>query len=194
MKHLFFMRHGYLEGKYKDYSKLDFGDFEDLLLKKATPRIDKERTKIALRCKPFLSSIDFIICSTENRGIETAQIVNDLCGVDFEASPLLAEISFAKGVIEEKDVRDFSHLRKRILTQFFNSNKSEPFESAKLRFLQFLAHVKTIGYANILCITHGWFMRLIYIYSVKKSLDNISLRELLEAKIPDFLDVIEVTV
>jgi len=194
MKRLIFMRHGYLESNYKDYSKLKFIEFENLLTKKVNPKIDKERNKAVLKVKTFLSDVNYIICSKESRGIETAQLVKEITGITFEISPLLNEVSFTKGIIDNKDIVDFDYLRKKILTQFYNSYYSEKFEDTKKRFLYFLDYVKELNYGTILCITHGWFMRLIYIYSVRNSLENISLKELLKAKVPDFLDSVEVEI
>ena len=186
------MRHGFLEGKYDDYSKLNFYEFKNLLTKKVTPEVNKERTKAILLKKRFLREIDFIICSTESRGIETAQIVNEITKVDYKKSPFLNEISFMPGIISRNDVADFDYLRKKILTSFYNSKYSERFEDVKKRFVRFIEYVKEFDYDTILCITHGWFMRLIYIYSVKNSLDEVSLQELLEARVPNFLDTIEI--
>lgn len=194
MKKLIFMRHGYLEGKYKDYSRLDFNDLENLLVRKFSPEIDKEKTLFVMQSKEFLPKIKLIICSTESRSIKTAEIVKDLVGVDFNVSHLLNEIKFVKGAIEEEDIKDFKKLREKILTNLFYSNYSENFDEVKNRFLHFLDYVKNLDHDTILCITHGWFMRLIYIYSARNSLENISLKELLEARVPNFLDTIEVKI
>ena len=190
MKKILFIRHGYLEGKYADYSQLNFNDFENLLLKKVTPHVNKKLTKKKLMKKKLL--VDFIFCSSESRAIETAQIIKEISGSDFEISSLLDEIFFLKGIIEEKDITNFSDLRRIILTNLFNSNYSEDFNAVKKRVLLFLDYVKELPHTTILCVTHGWFMRLIYIYSVKNSLEKVSLKELLDARVPDFLDVIEV--
>lgn len=193
MKKLIFMRHGYLEGKYRDYSKLHFKDFENLLLKKVAPPVDKNITKKELLSKGFLPDVSFVICSSENRSIETAQIVKDITRVDFEVSSLLDEINFTNGIIKKEDVSDFNKLRKTILTKFFHSDCSENFETVKKRFLDFLNYVRNLDHNLILCVTHGWFMRLIYIYSVKGSLEGVLLEELLEARVPSFLETAEVS-
>ena len=191
---LIFMRHGYLEGNYKDYSKLGFIEFENLLTKKVNPKLDQEKTKAVLKVKPFLSDIDFIVCSGESTGIETAQLVKEITGLNFETSSLLNEISFTKGIIDNQDIIDFNYLRKKILTRFYHSDHSEDFDEVQKRFLNFLAYIQQFNYDLVLCITHGWFMRLVYIYSVKKSLEKVSLQELLEAKVPDFLDTIDLEI
>jgi len=184
------MRHGYLKGKYKDYSKLHFIDFENLLLKKVTPHVDIDTTKEELKRKNL--DVNFIICSTENRSIETAQIVKEITGVEFEVSSLLDEVNFTKGIIAENDVSDFNKSREIILTNIFHSNHSENFDVIKKRFLNFLEYIRSLDHERILCVTHGWFMRLIDIYSVKGSLD-IQLKELLEVKVPGFLDTVEIS-
>ncbi len=194
MKKIIFMRHGYLEDKYKDYSKLDFDEFENLLTKKVNPKINKEKTKSFLKYKKCLSDVNFVICSNQNRGIETAQIVNEITHINFESSSLLNEVNFIKGIINQEDIVDFNNLRTKILTQFYNSCYSENFEAVKIRFLDFLNYVKGLDYDTILCITHGWFMRLIYIYSIKSALKDVSLKDLLEAKVTDFLDTIEISI
>ena len=116
MKKIIFMRHGYLEGKYKDYSKLDFDEFENLLTKKVNPKINKEKTKSFLKYKKCLSDVNFVICSNQNRGIETAQIVNEITGINFESSSLLNEVYFIKGIINQEDIVDFNNLE-QILQQ-----------------------------------------------------------------------------
>ena len=194
MKKVIFMRHGFLKDKYSDYSKLGFKDLENLLTKKVFPHLDKEKTRLVLTKKPFINDVDFVISSDESRAIETADIVKELINIDYIESNLLNEIGFDEGIISKKDVNlhDFNHIRRRVLTQFFNSLYSEKFEDVVSRFLDFIDYLKTLNYNTILCITHGWFMRLIYIYSVRGSLDDISLKDLLEAKIPGFLDTIGV--
>ena len=188
------MRHGFLKDKYSDYSKLGFEDLENLLTNKVFPHIDKEKTKAVLTKKPFINDVGFVISSDESRAIETADIVKELINIDYIESNLLNEIGFEEGIISKEDVNlhDFNHIRRRVLTQFFNSLYSEKFEDVVSRFLDFIDYLKTLNYNTILCITHGWFMRLIYIYSVRGSLDDISLKDLLEAKIPGFLDTIGV--
>lgn len=192
MKRLIFMRHGYLEGKYKDYSQLSFEDFEKLLTKEVTPKIDREKTIIILNDKEFLSKIDLILCSEESRAIETALLVKMINSVDVRTTPLLNEVSFTRGIIEKGDTLDFNLLRKKILTRLFYSECSESFEQVKDRLILFLNQAKALKAENILCITHGWFMRLIYIYAGKESLNGISLTDLLEARVPNFLERIEV--
>ena len=194
MKRLIFMRHGYLEDKYKDYSKLSFNEFEELLLKKVSPEIDREKTKNCLCKKALLHDFNFILCSTEKRGIETAKIIKEITGISFEISNLLDEVNFSKGVINNEDIKDFNILRKRILTQLYYSKYSEGFEEVKKRFLELLDYTKSLNYDFILCITHGWFMRLIYLYSQKNNLEQISLKDLLDAKITNFLDSIEINI
>jgi|SRR3989344_4233681 len=194
MMRLIFMRHGYLEGRYKDYSRLHFDEIEDLLTKRVSPGIDKERTKAALKTKRFLPELDLIICSEERRGIETARLVRDLSDADLEASSLLNEVRFTQGIIDNTDIVDFNRLRVKVLTQFYASRCSENFEDAKRRFLHFLEHTKKLKHDAILCITHGWFMRLISIYSVKGSLEGVTLRDMLDTKISGFLDTVEIEI
>lgn len=185
------MRHGYPKGRYKNYFDLEFVDFEGLLLGKIVPGIDVEKTKEVLASRKL--DFDFIICSAQRRGVETAQIVSDITGSGLEILSLLNEVSFTKGVICENDISDIGKLRKKILTQFYNSNYSETFFDAVKRLKLFIDYVKGLEYDNILCVTHGWFMRLIYLYSVGK-LEDVSLKELLEANVPDFLDTIEIEI
>lgn len=196
MKKLLFMRHGFLEGKFADYTSLNFNDFEELLLKKATPPLDREKTRKKIYLKEYLSNVEAIICSTESRSIETAQIVSEIFGKSYQQNHLLNELIFMQGVIAQEDIdkHDFGMLRKKILTQFFNSKCTEEFQLACQRFIDFLNYASKQEQKTLLCITHGWFMRLIYIYSKKRSLDNISLSELLEIPAPDFLDIIEIQI
>ncbi|MBU1854297.1 MAG: phosphoglycerate mutase family protein [Nanoarchaeota archaeon] len=135
-----------------------------------------------------------IISSQENRSIQTAKIIQELNPVHHIISSNLNEIKFRRGIIEKEDIEqeDFHYLRKKILTSIYNSNFSEKFYDVKNRFLKFLEFTKTIEHDNILCVTHGWFMRIIELYKEKGSLENINLNELLEVRPAKFLDTIEI--
>jgi len=194
---LIFMRHGFLEGKFGDYTKLKFKDFEDLLLRNIEPAINKERTKIKLQKKLDERRLEFdaMITSAQNRGIETGRIVSELTKIELsKKTELLNETSFETGVIEPSDTKNYGGLRRKVLTQMFNSNHTENFEGMKKRFMNFLEETKNVSdYKDktILCITHGWFMRIIELYKEKENLE-ITLSELLEVKPTDFLDTIEI--
>ncbi|MBS3116839.1 histidine phosphatase family protein [Candidatus Woesearchaeota archaeon] len=194
MKKLLFMRHGLLEKNYQDYSILGFKDLENLLTKKVISKIDREKTKHFLLKKDLIKEVNLIISSTELRAMETGEMVKSLISAESETSSDLNEIIFYEGIISKEDVEkhDFDYLRREILTKFFNSVSSEDFNSAQRRFLHFLDSVKKLEYENILCITHGWFMRLISIYKMKKTLNDISLQDLLDAPVPSFLEIIEI--
>ena len=192
MTQIIFMRHGFLEGKYQDYSKLSFEELQDLLTKKALPNIDNKKTNLVLKEKN-IQNIDIIFCSEEPRAIDTAKIASKILKAKYEKTQLLDEINFQKRIINKEDVElGFNHIRKKVITQFFHSNYSEKFEDIKRRFLNILEEIKKSNYNKVLCITHGWFMRLIYVYSAKKSLENISLDDLLNSHVPNFLESITI--
>jgi len=192
MRTIIFMRHGFLEGKYQDYLSLNFKEFEELLIKIARPQLDEHRNIEALSKMKILDELDGVICSSEERAIETARLVTEKVHLPYKSSSLIDEIQFEQGVITEEDTasHDFNQLRKKILTQVYHSYHTERFDDIKNRFLRFIHQVEQEKGTTILCITHGWFMRLIAIYARRKSLDNISLEELLAVKPSDFLGTI----
>tara|TARA_Y100000310_G_scaffold322901_1_gene382574 strand:+ start:146 stop:733 length:588 start_codon:yes stop_codon:yes gene_type:complete len=189
MKRLIVMRHGFLQSKYGDYTKLCFKDYEDLLLKKVSPKVDTQFTKNKLQDKGFLKNVNLVFCSEQSRGIETAKILSDLYGFSFQKTSLLNEVDFKEGVISLGDEKDYGFLRKKILSSIYFSND---FELIKRRVLEFIEIVRKLDEEKVLAVSHGWLMRFFYIYSLRGNLDSFSLNDLLLAKAAGFLDSFEI--
>lgn len=196
MKKIIFIRHGSPKGKFKNYSKLSFEYLNNLLIGSVSPNLDFENNIEKIKNLPFIKDTEFIFYSGEIRAKETAELISELAKVESEENNLLREIEFFNGIIERDDVNkhDFNHVRSKVITQFFNSCFSENFEHVKKRFIDFLEFLRARKEQTIICVTHGWFMRLIYVYSLKGHLNDVSLEDLLNARIHGFLEYIEVSI
>ena len=180
---IYFMRHGPLQSRFSDYSKLSYEDFNDLLLKKKAPNIDMEKTKGIVAKLKFLPSCKKIFCSTQNRAIQTAEIVHEFVTADIIKTSLLDEVNFLEGIITKEDTnKGMENIRRVVLTNWYKSKYSEKFKESIARLQQFLDTVNPEKYGNIVCVTHAWFMRVIQIYAEDRTLNNISLQRVLTIK------------
>lgn len=193
MKKVYFIRHGPLQGKFSEYSTLEYNDFNNLLLKKVAPPVDEEKTKKLLQSYSFLANIELIFCSSQNRGIETAKVAKELGNASIKEIALLNEVDFYDGILTEEEAkRGMNTIRKVVLTKWYLGIYSEKFEESIARFNKFIEIVRSRPEKTILCITHGWFMRIIQVYTQKGTTDAITLFEVLEQKPEPNLGIIEI--
>jgi hypothetical protein len=196
MKEILFIRHGLLEGKFVDYTMLNFDDIEALLVKSVCPNIDATITKKKLRNVVFLKNYEVVISSTQNRSIQTANIIAQL----YLKSPLLKtdllnEVDFFKGIIAKKDVLGgMDNIRLTVLTNWYEGLHCEKFTDSVLRFRLLMKFLKSLPQKKIICVTHGWYMRIISLYQLKSNLNKVSLNDLLSVKPAKNFDLIKLRI
>lgn len=124
-------------------------------------------------------NIEIIYHSPTRRAIQTAKLVrNQLLikpKIDDSLKRYLAEVKFSSNVISKQEYNDGGGLkgcRPLILEKWFNGQNLEKFENSLKRLIELDKRLRTSPYTNILLITHGWFLRLIYLFYEGKILCN----------------------
>ncbi len=196
MKTIYFIRHGILEGKYQNYSKLNSQEFKSLLLKEIEPNIDEKETEKVLHQLSFIRKCRKIFCSTQKRSIQTAQIISKLCNnIQFTQIDLMNEVEFDESILSQEEAeKGLDFIRMIILSRWFEGKNKETFQDSIERFNKFLKIAKETKEEEIVVVTHGWFMRIIQLSAKGKELNKISFEELLEEKAPPFLDVVKIQI
>jgi broad specificity phosphatase PhoE len=141
--------------------------------------------------------IDVIYHSLSRRSIQTARKIRDSKSnkiiVDSSLAHLLAEVRFDQEIVSEEEFNKFGGFndkcRKLILKKWFDGqNKKEQIPESIERVRELDRALRQIPKQTIVLITHGWLLRIIYLYYKKKitNCDSMSISDLQNAPIYDF--------
>lgn len=204
-RRLIFMRHGRAEKDW-DYENLPYEALIKLMVNGVDDGLD---VKFFDRYEfSKLGKIDIIFHSNSKRASETAMFLHQcLPGCPQYNSRFkkdLAEISFSEKCLTREEFEcnggNFNDkCRVLLLSKWYNIKKDtgvESFNVSKSRLETLTDNLSKLDpkYQNILIITHGWFLRLIYLYyngdlSLKK---NGTYERLLAAPRLDYGEFLEV--
>jgi len=174
-KRLIFIRHGRSEGGI-DYEDMSYTEFKKRLLKEVDPNLNP--TFFDGYRFEKLGKIDIIFTSDSNRAKKTAEIFHEnLPGnppLDCSFEEKLKEIEFNNKSISE---REFNYVGKKynenhrrlFLKKWYDISKDngiESYTSSIKRVSNLKNEILNLddNYQNILIVTHGWFLRLNYLY------------------------------
>jgi len=204
-RRLIFMRHGRAE-KNSDYPNMPYEDFLKVLVNGVDDGLDEKFFDNYNFSK--LGKVDIIFHSNSKRASETAALLNqNLPGNPENNSGFsedLAEIRFSEECLtreefEQNGGKFNDKCRALLLTKWYDIDKDngvESFNSSKSRLSQLSDKLNQLDskYQNILIITHGWFLRLIYLYYTggSKQNQNGTLEGLLAAPVLDYGEFLEV--
>ena len=87
-----------------------------------------------------------------------------------------------------------NEIRLVVLTNWYNGIYCEKWSDSILRFNKLIILLKKSPEKRIICVTHGWFMRLISLYKLKRNLGEISLGDLLLVKSKKNLESIKLII
>ena len=209
-KRIIFMRHGSIYANRDAYENMDYNEFMSYLLKTKNPPLKKtfEKNNNLTKSDEYLQlknakidtslkDIDAIFPSPARRALETANLIQDY----FKGRPkivrkvkdLLAEVRFYEKILSRQEFDEnggWNGCRPKVLKRWFNGENSEPFEISFARVRQLDLFLRRSPHKTILLITHGIFLRMIFMFyneqlKIDKSgnliKDKATLRNLLAA-------------
>lgn len=172
------LRHGVIEKLgpvIEKGGKPPYGDFINFMENKVDPPIDKEATRKIVEDKMKEGKInrndfDIIICSPALRAKQTAELMNDVLGLDAEVHPsaYLREINIPMGEITPEfygKAKDIYEVRKKFMESFLAGGKIDEdvvdvFKRAT-RFLTYLRRIRKLTDKKPLFVTHGIYSRFL---------------------------------
>lgn len=168
-----------------DYKDFNYEQFMMFLLKEADPPLSK--THHGIRLKGIPKKIDVIYYSPAKRSIQTAKLIRDRLAemgykkprISSQLQHELAEVKFSKNIISKEEFVKHGGLqgcREIILQKWYNGNNIETFNDSIERVEKLCAFLKAQNDENILLITHGWYIRLLYAYFHKERKDFANLK------------------
>lgn len=184
------MRHGKALHN-TDYEYLKYDEFMEFMLKINDEKHGlTEEYKKCFKVANEFKDVDIIYHSPFRRARETAELIQKKLHhkPPIENEPLLAEISFSKNIITEKEFLKFGGLkgcRSLILKRWHDGENIETFTDSRKRLQELDRKLNSVPFQKILLITHGWYLRLIVPYYQQRK-ENITLEDLLNAHRYDY--------
>jgi len=119
---------------------------------------------------------DIIYHSTSRRAIQTANLINEFykyqIKIDNSLKDHLSEVIFSEDIITEETYKKKGGLlgcRNILIEKWFNDeNQAESFSDSLKRLAELDRILRQNKFENILLITHGWYLRLIYLFYERK--------------------------
>ena len=185
-KRVFFMRHGRSLIN-TDNENMSYKEFHDLLLKIDDPDLD-----IQDGITETLPKVDVIYPSKTLRAMHTARIIKDRlsphrAALNPSLDELVREVDFSSAIVTKEEYEQRKGLkgcRALILTRWHaNQNEAESFHESVVRLNELRHALSRSPHHNILIITHGWYLRLVYLILAE---DRITLKNLLAVPIPEY--------
>ena len=167
-KSIIFVRHGESEGNVAGYIQ----GITDVPL---TANGEKQAKNLAARIKKEHSNVSKIFCSNLKRARKTAEIVADSLLVNVEVIEDLHEIN--AGEIENIPFKEiFSDgeniTYESIARKIFTCKNSEKFDDFQKRALRVLQRIKNEKDENILVVSHGMFLAVVFMVWEKMILEK----------------------
>jgi broad specificity phosphatase PhoE len=199
MKYLVFIRHSQLEKPYEDYSKLNFEELNKLATCEISPSINSKSDKLIQNSELLdPSKIDVIFHSNSKRGLETARLIKKLYSlkdIDLIELNQLKEVDFnIKDLVtlEEYKQTGLGSIRPRLFSAIIKSQNEniENYQSISRRIEFIYKYLQKTEKENILFVTHGFFMRFLYLYFINgvRDLSALSINQLINAPNPSYLE------
>jgi len=194
MKSVTFLRHCRLSDPYADYDKMSWDELRNLSTDRIDPDIHPGSSLAILEkfTRKDMQKFDMILCSPSKRAQRTAEWIQRLSGKDLkiEESKTLREISFDPALLTTKEKFDQDGLPEIRATLFRGMIQKEPGVEALddlLKRVDALTEILVqIPSENILCITHGFYMRVLQLYLPKSFMhcQDITIDNLMDT--PDY--------
>lgn len=192
MKKITLIRHSKLEHPYDDYSLLTFSEISGLATDRIMPNIHPESQKMLLEKydKKELKSFDLILCSQSNRTEQTARLILKLANKNLKIRKTnnLSEIFFDPKMLtnhEEFAKQGLGIIRTSLFHGMKDGIGAESLDEVLLRAKRLKSELLRLPHANILCITHSFYMRVLRLFFLEKLTKN---RDISESKLMNTID------
>jgi len=167
-----------------DYTDFSYQQFMAFLLNEVDPPLSTKHNGIKLQGIP--KQIDVIYHSPAKRSIQTAALIQERLArmghkrprVSSDLQKVLAEVQFSKEVLSEKEFKKNGGLRgcrAIILRKWYDGKNIETFQDSIERVEKLCNFLKNSDDENILLITHGWYIRLLFMYFKNEKKDFVNL-------------------
>lgn len=177
-----------LSGTDTDYGNLNYRQFMRFLLHEIDPPLAKRGNGINVKKIPM--EIDVIYHSSAKRSIQSAKYIQKrLTNRDKQPriesclTEELDEVKFSKNILSKTEFKQLGGLkgaRATVLEKWYRgANQAETFQHSIDRIEKLCDFIGRTADRNILLITHGWYLRLLYLYFKNKeeSLKNLKSKE-----------------
>jgi broad specificity phosphatase PhoE len=197
-KSVLLVRHGRMAVPFDNYDRLDYGQLNQLSLRKVDPSIDRAMA-IAdlelLKKKSDLGPFEVIMVSESRRTRETARIIDR--DLPIVRTSYLNEILFdLSQLVPEQRFRQegMASVRLALFTALLDGSNVEKLENVFRRLEGLDQLIRESEFQSIMCVTHGFLMRFLQLYFLKSHEwpQNVTIQNLLEVKNPDYMEGIEV--
>lgn len=166
-----------------DYGNLNYKQFMRFLLHDIDPPLADKK---GINIQKIPKEIDVIYHSSAKRSIESAKYIqrqfrnrDKQPRIESCLARELDDVRFSKNILSKNDFNEHGGLkgsRAIILKKWYDgSNEEESFQDSISRIEKLYNFIKNSPDKNILLITHGWYLRLLYMYfkNQEKSLKNL---------------------
>ncbi len=197
-KSVLLVRHGRLAAPFDDYDRLSYDQLNQLSLGVVDPGIDREKALVPLQLlkqRSDWSSFEAVLVSESKRTRETAEIIcphlpviktSSLNEIIFDLSQLVMEEQFrAEGL---------PAVRVALFTALLEGKNVERLENVFRRVEELEKLIRESGFRSVICVTHGFLMRFLQLYFLRKvdRPQDVTSQLLAEVINPDYLQAIEV--
>jgi len=171
-----------------DYGNLKYKPFMRFLLHGIDPPLAKRNNEINIKKIPM--EIDVIYHSSAMRSIQSAKYIqrhfrngDKQPRIESCLAKELDEVRFSKNILSKDEFKNHGGLKRVraiVLRKWYDGiNEVETFQDSISRIEKICAFLKNTSDRNILLITHGWYLRLLYMYfkNQEKSLKNLKSRK-----------------
>ncbi len=199
MKRITFIRHSQLEEPYDDYSRLSYEELDNLSTGKISPGINSNSAKL-LRSNKLIDQkhIDIIFHSNATRSKETGVLMNDIFfSQDAKLKWLneLKEVEFnVKDLVTKEEYQNngLKLIRPRLFEAIIKNKIEgiEDYNSINKRIKSIHQFLKKLKSKDIICITHGFFMRFLYLYfkNETKDFSKLTVKQIMSVPNPSYLE------
>jgi broad specificity phosphatase PhoE len=196
MKLVTFLRHGSLAAPYEPYDGISLETLSDIGMNRIEPDIDVEQAKerIAAWRRDHTETIDALYASTAPRARQTAEIFAKAAGVRPESidySDAFSEILFDPAVLTTSEAfaqEKMDAIRSAFFPAMLSGKGADTLEETFVRIGRVETQLHEAEGERIVCITHGFYMRLLKLHFVDgKDLKDVTAEDFESTPSPDFL-------
>lgn len=181
------------------YEKLSYRKFMKLMMHKIDLTLVSKKNCIrnCINVESLPLDIEVIYHSPAKRSLETAEYIRETLNnkprIDSSLSEELAEVRFDDKIVTKKEYKllgGLSGCRQLILRRWYYGKNVETLQDTLKRAEQIGKLLMSRPESKILVITHGWYLRLLFLYF--NSHTSISFEDLIQVNPPGYGEFFQV--